>query len=231
MRLPEDEKERAKVLVLISLGTIAVIYTVLYAVVRPLRIKRAERADEITAVQQRLEEAEREVGRMMKNRKENTQILRKVIELANAQKSVLQPRLGNYRLEARDFLESHASTASVEIDDIRQVGIIQLPKSEKQETDNVLKAYISQVKINGGLHDLIRFLRQIEVSNPFLVVSSLSITSLAATPGKHSITVELQWPVWADEKLGQELEARLKELLEFKVPVGRPKVPTKKMKT
>jgi hypothetical protein len=231
MKLPEDGKERAKILTLIGLGTIAVIYTLAIGIVRPLKTKRQERNDEIAAVQEHLQGAERELNRMMKNRSDNATVLRDVIDIAITQKCVLQPRLGNYRLEARDFLEAHANTVGVEIDTISPIGVMQLPISAQQVNAPALKAYNTQVRLIGGLHDLVRYLRQIENSNPFLVVSSLSVSAQGSTPGKHSMTIGLQWPVWDDSEMGAKLGARLQELMEFKVPSGRPKVPTKEPRT
>jgi hypothetical protein len=138
VKLPEDRTERVKILVLIALGAVAAVYTVAIGIVKPIKTKRKERGDEIAVVQEQLQEADREIGRMMKNRKENTRILKEIIAIANEQKSVLEPRLGNYLLEARDYLEAHARTADVKIESIREVGVMQLPKPKTQINDSAI---------------------------------------------------------------------------------------------
>jgi len=214
MKLPEDPKERIKVLALVGVGGVGVIYALIAGILRPLSTRKVERLEQIAEMKEKLELAQRDVGRMLRDRAQNTKMLQEIIENASRKGYILRPRLGNYILGAREFVDRNAHEAAVEVTDVREIGIMQIPQPPLKKIDNSLKSYNVRVSLEGGLHHCVRLLSRLEESNPMACISSLSISSRSAEPALHHVSFELQLPVWVDPTMDDKLAQRLAEVLD-----------------
>lgn len=211
MRLPDDPKEKVKILILVGIGGVAVVYTLIAAVVKPLlHRKEADRA-EIAELEDQLASATRDVNRMWKDRVQNTQALETIVDISNEKNYLLHPRLGNYELGAREFVESLSQSTGVPVESVREIGIIQLPTDSSQQTERTLTSYNVRVNVKCGIHALINLLTAIEDANPYVCVSGVSIAAGSDDPAKHQINFELQWPIWSDPTMAEDMERRLEE--------------------
>ena len=220
MRLPEDRKERIKVLILVGVGTIAVIYALIVGVMRPMANTRRERQARIEELNEQLEDAQRDMSRMLRDRQKNVEVLKEIVEIAARDGVILQPRLGNYELGAVAFIEQRAAEAGVKVNAINEIGITQIPKNPQKKTENAIKAYNMRISLEAGVHDLIRLLASIEDANPYIAITRIDVQTRMQNPARHSLTFELQWPVWSDPTTGETLETQLQEAIDFKRPGG-----------
>lgn len=207
MKLPEDKKERTKILVLIAIGVVVVLYLAIIGVVNPALRKKNERTVRVQELRDDLKKARREISRMPRDRKQNDKTVAKIREVAD--KYVLRSRLGNFLLGGRETIERHAKNVDVELETVREIGIAEIPQSGKKKSGNAFKSYTIRVAVNCGFHDLLRLLRQLEKSNPYLCVSSVGITERSGTPAKHTVSFDVQWPIWADNEMASKLEQQL----------------------
>ncbi|MCE9614997.1 MAG: type II secretion system protein M [Lentisphaerae bacterium] len=215
MKLPSDPKEKIKILILIGIGAVAVIFMLVSLVVKPLRARRQANTEEIAKVKELVDAAQRDVSRMMQDRDKNTHVLEDIVEKIYQQGYILQPRLGNYELGAREYVESIAASQGIPIESAREVGLTQIPVATGQKDERALKCYTLRVTLRAGMPQLVRFLKAIEAGNPYLCVSSIGITPRTEDPAQHQVSLDVQWPVWADPATGRNLEQRLDEARSF----------------
>ena len=214
MRLPQDKKERTKVLVLIGFGAVGVVYGIYAGVIRPLLSKRTECRTRIEELQGSLATAETTVSRMKRGEKENLEALREIVKSANRKGYVLRPRLGNYLLVATEIVERHANAVGVTVASLREVGILKFPQDAKDDEKYPFSSYAMRLGLECGLHDLIRFVEALEASNPYLCLASITITAQDKKPDRHDVSVEVHWPVWSDSEMPGDLEEQLRDALE-----------------
>lgn len=222
MKLPEVKKEKLKIIMAIVLGAFFAVYAAIVVIVRPLLDKEKKRREEITELREKLEEADKDVSGMMRSRRQNTTILEEIVETASKRRCVLVPRLGNYQLGAKEYVERSAKEAGVEIESIREIGITQMPTAPTKKSDNALKSYSQRISLQSSLHGLIRLMKSLEAGNPYLTASNLTIASRDNDPGNHQISFELQWPVWTEPEMGVILENRLQEARNFSLTGKKP---------
>ncbi len=215
MKLPDDPKERIKILALIGIGVVAVIIVLITFIIKPMMGRKTTYRADITKTKELLETAQRDVSRMMQDRDANTKVLEGIVDGAYHQNFILQPRLGNYELGAREFIEGVAQTAGVTIETAREIGITQMPQAAVPTAEQSLKCYNIRLTFNVGLHELIRFLEVAGEGNPYVCVSGVVITPRAEDPSRHTVNLDLQFPVWSDPTLGQQLEKRLEDAHAF----------------
>jgi hypothetical protein len=223
MKLPDDPKEKIKILILIAIGAVAVLYTLIAVVVKPLMTRKAGNNEAIETLQNELTDAQRDLNRMWQGRDYNTKVLQSLVELSNRKDYLLHPRLGNYELGAREYVETAARDVGVELEAVREIGLMQLPQDPAIKDPRALQTYNLRVSMQAGLPDLIALLTAIETRNPYLSVSGISIDARPTDPARHQIAFELQWPVWTDPLTAQDLERRLNEA-EAVDPAAKPPV-------
>jgi hypothetical protein len=211
MKLPEDKKERAKVLLLVAIGVIAVLYG-LFSAIMMIQKSMKDRATKIEQLHEKLRKAELTVKRMTSDVLSSSNSLTELHDIASVQGLVLRDRLGNYLLGATEVVESQAKAANAQIGSIKEGGISPIPQGDNPSTTNTFHIYTATIQMEGGVHALLRLLRGLEASNPYLCVSSVGITAQNGKPDRHAITFDVQWPIWADPKAPAKLEEQVAAL-------------------
>lgn len=225
MKLPSDKKERTKVLALIAVGVVLAIYGIAAVIVMPLsRIKR-ERAAAILELDGKLGKARTAVSRMAADRARNSSVLNEIVTTATRGNMVLHDRLGNFLLGASEVVEGHARKCGVPITAPTEIGISQLPQGSSNKDPAAFKSYTAHIGVECGIHDLIRLLSQIETNNPYACISSLAIAAQPDKPEKHSVALDIQWPIWNDPEMPSKLESQFKVLTEAATEPAAPAPP------
>lgn len=210
MKFPEDKKERIKILALIGIGAV-ILLVILYYGFSQIASKKKATVAKSDELKENLRKANQEIDQMSKDRKANTETLRKIADLSD--KYMLKPILGNYSLSAQDAIERHAQSVGVATDEallqIRELGIGEIiaPTAEKSPA---VKGYTVHVSLFCGYSDLTLFIKEIEASNPLLCVLNVSV--LRRPPPEieaHAVNFDVQWPVWTDPEMPSKLEAQL----------------------
>jgi hypothetical protein len=220
MKLPRDRKERIKVFALLAAGLILAIYGVVTFAARPLMKSVQARRERIQILQKDLEKAQLQIVQMQKGKESNVLIVRDLARLSGDGGMILNPRLGNYLLSAQEIINDHARNCGLTVDAVRELGLSGLQPQEdnakaakkKKPGKQLFQAYSAQVVMNCGIHDLTRLLGAIETSNPYLCVSSIDIAAQASSPDKHTVTFQVQWPVWENEEQKSRIERQNADL-------------------
>jgi hypothetical protein len=218
MKLPADKKERAKVLIAILMGAVLVVYGLAVGVVKPLHTDKKAFIAKTVAIQDKLTRANIAVKRIDGERVLCGKTLSQLDSAVSEKGMVLRPRLGNFLLGAAEIIETHARSANISGQTVTENGISQIPQA-KGRAAAAFNIYSVTVRLEAGVHDLLSMLQALECGNPYLCISSLTITGQAAKPGQHAIAFDVQWPIWVDPGMPQKLQDQMKDLA---VPTAAP---------
>ena len=215
MKLPADPKERAKILVLIGIGTAAVLFTLVSLVIKPLLAHKAEYAKETAELKDRIDAAQRDWNRMLKDRDRNTDVLEGIVKNVIKTGYILQPRLGNYELGAREYVERIAQAQGLTLESAHEIGITQIPTAPGQNQEPTFRCYNMRIVLFTGLPELVRLLEALQAGNPYVCVTGIAVVPRKEDPARHQVSFELQWPIWSDLMLPGALETRLADARAF----------------
>ena len=223
MKLPEDKKERQKILMLIGIGVAAVAYGIWSFVFAPKLAERSSSEAAVAELQTKMEDAQEEIRRAPLVERDLRAAYSNIIELS--ERHMLHPRLGSsYILPAREIINRHARTLNIEGVVVEEVGLIAMPrpkeaakpkpkKGEEQETQATdkpatpespstppptIQAYAARITATCSYEDLRRWCEAMEKENPMLAICNIMITAQPEDPLKHLVTFEALWPTWID---------------------------------
>ncbi|NQT92127.1 MAG: hypothetical protein HQ559_05145 [Lentisphaerae bacterium] len=210
MKLPEQKQDRMKVLAFVFIGAAGVLYAIVQLGITPFLRSRTEKIQRLAELHSAIEDAGLEITRMEKDQEQNREIVLQILDFTG--QHVLRRRLGNLLLGATEVIESHAALMTRgTIDSIREVGVADLPAPKKKASNSVFRLYTVRVTMQAGLHDLLRFIQSLENENPCLCVSSIGIETRTMERARHLVSIEIQWPVWANPELPAELVEQIEE--------------------
>lgn len=202
MKLPENKQERMKIFGLIGVGICGALYAVWAFVYQPILEEKAETLAAIENREDELSRAETMIRRSARSQSELDEAIQQLAEWSEAY--MLHPRLGgNYLLQAREIMARH--TAALGLTDVRteEVGLVAMPRPSG--ATHTMQAYAMRVQTFCGYDTLKEWFRAMEEENPFVVFSQLLITSRPDAPTAHQVSFEVQWPVWIEPGLRQQL--------------------------
>jgi hypothetical protein len=195
MKLPANKKTRTQMFLLAALLAAAALWGLWIGVAAPLRRTGRMRQGRIVTLRTDIQTAERRVRQMAADEEANAELIARI---ASEDAYVLHSRLGNYLLSATEAIDAVAREAAVDIEAITEVGVSVRPEKTDQKVVRALNLYTANVKLRAGLHDLVRLLETASAANPYLAVTGVEIAARPATPGRHEISLALQWPIWND---------------------------------
>lgn len=108
---------------------------------------------------------------------------------------LLRPTLGSYLVGVSERIDAEAQATGVKIEEIREIGMVNLPQKKKASNLESFKLYVVQVNGEGSYGAITRFLRVMEQANPFFMVTDLGITGQSDAPQAHRFTLRMEWPV------------------------------------
>jgi hypothetical protein len=209
MKLPENKQERTKVFIMIGLGAALVLLGIVQGIINPLRNMRKNKFARLEECKTGVEKARKEIRAAARSFDRRMETLRNIRDIS--EKHILHPVLGNYLLQATDIIETHAEDLGVAVEPVREIGISDIPP-DSSGAERLLKAYTVRVSMAASYHDVLRLMREIEVHNPYACVTSLMIRPRPTEDVEnHNVSIEVQWPVWADPEFPEEVEEQLKE--------------------
>lgn len=195
MKLPENKKERIQVFVLIGIGVALALFALIQVAVVPFNAARQKLQVVQAELDKRMEKARKELlhARMVK---EEFDIVTADIDRIMAT-NVLRPILGSYLVGVTETIEQAARKAGIEVDEIQEVGIREIPRGAMDKTHEVFKSYAVQMSGEGAYEEVCAFLDKIETDNPFLCVTEIRITGRPDKPERHRLNVRVEWPIEA----------------------------------
>lgn len=210
MKLPTNKKERIQVFVLIAIGGVAVLYAGIALGVQPLIAKKKAYKERASELQGKIDAAERKIGSMRRDLEENKESLKTIA--SETDRYVLRATIGeNYLLGVDEMMNRFARAAGVPINPPTEVGISDVPHNNERSGKNVLKAYTAKASLRGGFSDLLRLIREIETNSTYVCISSIMITPQPQDPESHTISMDIQWPVWAEKGMAERIRQQQAE--------------------
>jgi hypothetical protein len=95
------------------------------------------------------------------------------------------------------MIENTAHESGLNVNEIQEIGIRELPRSKTDKTVDVFKSYAVQLSGEGSYGQVRAFLDKIENDNPFLCVTEIRIAGRADKPEQHQLNVRIEWPIEA----------------------------------
>lgn len=214
MKLPEDKKERTKVLGLMAIGVGATIYVLARYAVVPIIKANKENAERITAVRDILQKADAEVKLIHRDREANEQAMAEIKRVSD--NHLLHPSMGiNYQIPASEVIDSIEKKCDFSLGTpMATMGGLIPGTSLPANRD--LKSFSMGVGVDCSFATFVRLIRAIKAENPYIVLSRVSVSAQAKTPEQHRAGFTMSWPIWSDPKMVDTIKEQSKE----KEPAG-----------
>ena len=205
MKLPDDKQQRIKVLIVILLASILGVLGIVQGIAKPLLTAHRSKLDRLQQCQDGIEEARRRIGQAKGVEEHNRELLEKIKQ--RTAPYLLQPVLNNFLLSATAIIEQRAQESGISTTPgVYEIGLSELPgQSSKRDKGSYFKGYSARVTLDGGYGDVVRLIREVETSNPYISITSLTIKGNQSAPERHDIQFSVQWPIWADPEMATKL--------------------------
>ena len=197
MKLPDTKKERIQTIALIIIGVIFVIYVSGSYAIKPLLKKRSDQLNGIEDLKSKIEMVENVIHLIKRSQQANAEVVSEILSITETSNYVMKARLGNYLIGATELLEKAAKKTDISIKSIKELSVTAIPSLNK--SSNPFQLYTIAISVECGIHDLVLLLNNIEKSNPYLAISKIEIVGRPLKAGEHSISFNVQWPIWKDE--------------------------------
>lgn len=209
MRLPEDKKERNQIFILAGIVAAVLVFGIFQGI-SAYNSKKREARQRIEELRESIDKASAKIQRMRKDRKENIEVLEKILDIAD--QYVVEPHLGgNYMLEIKGIVNGMIRDSGVNLSaPLRNKGARNLPG-----THGAFQSYQTGLSFRCGYPDILKLIYHTRKTNPLVAITNLRIQPDKRNKAVHSITMDLQWPIWSNrgmkDKLREQLEDQTKE--------------------
>lgn len=191
MNWPTEKNEQIKLLAIVGAVVVGV-GVGLYFAFSYLSDEKKKADDRIQQLDKDIAVAEGEIAKIPKDKEANIAAVLKVKEAS--EKHFLYPTFGTYVLNATTMVEGWAKRVGLQNIKVAESGFVENLSTARTKN---MRMYLVRVGLISTLYDFEVFLKEIETSNPFVVVSSVSIVPQGdPREGKHSMSFELQIPIW-----------------------------------
>ena len=141
------------------------------------KLKKAKRQlDYVPGLQRNYDDV---VGQLVKIRSDN----------------ILHPILGSYLVGVSEKVELAAQTVGLKIEDVREVGVLEMPRKDKKLPPSVFKVFAVLVYGQGSFETISRFLAKLEETHPFLSIHDIGIVGQLDNPEIQRLTVRMEFPI------------------------------------
>ena len=211
MKLPENKKERIQMLVLLGISVLALLYFAIAFGIKPIIKNKKDRIAKIAELETKARDLKALLAQASGDSWEIKQALAKIKEYSD--KYLLQPRLGeNYFLGASETVEQWFKDAGIDKDAVKasvsETG--KVPVQQAEAARRAVSAYKIRIVLQCDLLELIRLVKIIEDSSPFLCITDLGIRAQTGVPEKHQVAFTVEWPVWTESDMPARLDDQIR---------------------
>lgn len=191
-------KEQKQVAVLLVMGLLILGVLVYAFAIIPLQNSAERRQLESNALREKLIKADLALKHEVRAQTEG---LQKKAQLDALTKSAVAP-FGSAFAWATEQLYVVAKEAGVELEGLGGNSQPLGSTAPAGVGGRAFTAFTTQMTLQCNYADLLRFLHSLEVANPLVTVTSLSIDRRDQTPGRHQVGLTLEWPTWVPPPAG-----------------------------
>jgi hypothetical protein len=210
MNWPTDKNEQIKLLAIIGAVVVGV-GVGLYFAFSYLSDEKKKATGSIQQLEKDIAAAESEIAKIPKDKEANIAAVLKVKEAS--EKYFLYPTFGTYVLNATTMIEGWSKRVALQDVKVSEAGFAENLSTARTKS---MRMYVARVTLVSTLYDLEVFLKEIETSNPYVVVGNLGIMPQGdPRAGKHSSSFEIQIPIWIAADMPETLGKRLESATNF----------------
>lgn len=193
MKLPVGKKERIILFSGIGVVTLGILFAVVQWGVLPLFESRHDLEASLDQQRMKLKKARRELDYFPGLQKNYYDIIGRLARIRS--ESIQRPILGSYLVGVSEQVDQCARLAGVKVDDVREIGVGEMPHRQKPATPSSFKIFSVLVYAQGSYETLSHFLQRIEETHPFMCVSEIGIVGQADNPEVQRLTARMEWPI------------------------------------
>ncbi|MEI8140326.1 MAG: hypothetical protein WCI03_10720 [bacterium] len=172
---------------------IVIIYVALQWGLFPVLESKRNLESKLVERQEKLKKARRELDYAPGIQQEYDDIMAQIEKIKR--ENVFRPILGSYLVGVSEQIESAARATGVRIEDIHEVGVLDLPLKAKNSSLKAFKLFAVQVSAYGSYQAFTLFISQMEERNPFFGVTDLTIAGQSDKPEEQRSVVQMEWPI------------------------------------
>jgi len=193
MKMPATTNERMLMFALGGVvGLVVLIGGILWGVVPLLDSRRAMQSS-LVEIGEKLKKAKRELDYAPAIQREADDAVSQMARIRA--ENILRPILGSYLVGVSEQIESMARSTRVRIEEIREVGVVNIPAKGKNMSLQEFKSFVVQVNAEASFESIFQFLQKMEARNPFFCVNEIGISCQPDSPEKQRLTVRMEWPI------------------------------------
>lgn len=193
MKMPATKKERMLLFALIGVVVVVLaVVAVLWGLFPLLDTRRSLEAS-LESRREQMKKAKRELDYAPSLQKSFDEIVSRTEKIRA--ENILRPILGSYLVGVSEQIESEARVTGVRIEEIREVGVVNIPQKGKDVASQTFKSFVVQVNGEGTYGSLCRFLQRMEDRNPYFSLSEISITGQSDNPELQRLSARMEWPI------------------------------------
>jgi hypothetical protein len=196
MKLPELKKETIKIVLMAVIGSLAVLYAVVQLVVKPLATSFRANSQKLAEIRDQLDVINRELDRAPRVKSDFAKVTK--LNKAYFEHNALHPVLGTYLIGVQDMLQGIGAAHGVQLDTVTEIGVAEIPGKTKDGGKRVIKSYGAHAGGSGGYNELTELIEGLTHSNSLACLSELTIIAKAGSPEKHTLALDMQWPIWEE---------------------------------
>lgn len=215
MSLPEDKSERTKLIAIVVILSIAALYVGYTFGLAPLLKNRSDGATRRQELTDLLWQAERDIELLPRNRTLNHELVKEILATSETQQHVLRPNLGNYLLVAKDIVQRHANRLDLVLTSVSETAppdVVRVRKTDEPapEIKFWFVPYTVNVTFAHGFRHTVLLIRALERENPLLCITRMDVIAQPGVdPERHLVSMDITWPVWADDTAPDRLRKQL----------------------
>jgi hypothetical protein len=210
MNFPDNKEDKNKILLLMGIVLLAVGFGIYSFGISPYFKNRKAMRIESEDLSDKLWQARKDIRNLSRNIDRNTELVDQILKVSEEDRYILRPNLGNYLLVASDILNSQAEALGLTIESINETMRITITPEELKKRDANgprFTPYAINVTLSCGMHDLVRLVQQLEDNNPYMCITRLGVLNQDDSAEIHSVSFDVQWPVWIDNAHPVQLAA------------------------
>lgn len=193
MKMPDTKKERMLMFALIGVVVVVLLVVAVLWGLLPLLDTRRSLEASLESRREQMKKAKRELDYAPSLQKSFDEIVARTEKIRA--ENILRPILGSYLVGVSEQIESEARASMVRIEEIREVGVVNIPQKGKAPSEQTFKSFVVQVNGEGTYAALCRFLQRMEDRNPYFSVSEVTITGQSDSPELQRLSARMEWPI------------------------------------
>ena len=192
MNLKSLSKEQQQKYALLLIIGVAALFALKQFALTPLLAGHRAAKEELATLETKLEQAEAIIKRDDELTRALAESNRRLQEAARQQ----IPSPQNALAWANKTIFAEARSIGVDVESVSDLEVDVNGFTAKDQEKRMYKPYGVRVVTQCSFAELGRFIQSLESHNPHLSVSGFTITGQAASPERHQILLNIEWPSW-----------------------------------